>query len=97
MAGYFDGAKVAVSGNDSYAYMTTAPDLADDSLDVSYGEVLANEEYRPDKIALRIYGDETLDWVIDEANSFDHGVKEYARGVKLRFPAKAELRKMGII
>ena len=97
MSGYFGGAKTAVSGNDSYVYMPTRPNLADASLDATYVEVEPHEAFRPDKIAMRVYGDETLDWVLDEANSFDHGVSEYVIGAKLRAPTKAELRKMGII
>ncbi len=97
MSGYFNNAKIATSGNDNYVYMVRTPNFADTSLDVTYDAVLPNEEYRPDKIALRIYGDEKLDWVIDEANSFNHGVEEYKRGTKLRLPLKRELRKFGVI
>lgn len=34
-------------------------------------------EYRPDKIAAYLYNNERMGWVIDLANGFTNGVKEY--------------------
>lgn len=95
MGGFFDGAKTAVSGNDKYVAMPRSLDLA--SLDGSYTTVMDNEVNRPDKIALRAYGDENLDWVVDEANGFSHGFSEYSLGRRIFLPDRGELVRAGAI
>ena len=34
-------------------------------------------EFRPDKIAAYLYGDDTISWVLDLTNNFTDGIKEY--------------------
>ena len=93
--GFFKNAKTTSSGNDVYTYMSAAANIR--AFNYTLTTVADTEEFRPDKIALRCLGDERLDWVIDEANGFAHGAKEYTRATQLRIPLRTELQKAGIL
>lgn len=49
------------------------------------------EIYRSDKIAFRIYGRTDLFWLLDYANNFNHGFKEYALGAKIFYISPNDL------
>lgn len=53
--------------------------------------VATNEIYRSDKIAHRLYNDSSLFWLIDHANNFKHGFKEYYRGAKIFYISPNDL------
>ena len=55
-----------------------------------------DEEYRADKIAYRLLGSDNLSWVLDVANNFTHGFKEYKEGVTIRYPIQEAIKAMGI-
>lgn len=54
------------------------------------------DEFRPDKIAFRFYGNEKLSWIIDEVNNF-FSIKEYygSRKIKILKTEILELLKIG--
>ena len=55
------------------------------------------EQYRPDKIAFNLLGDQSLDWVLDEINFFHHGISEYVAGLEINYLAREYLRLIGIV
>lgn len=55
------------------------------------------EEYRADKIAFKFYGDESLSWVLDKANNFVHGFKEYKEGRIILRPTLEAMREMRLL
>ena len=59
--------------------------------------VLPEEQYRPDKLSMRLYGSQDMSWAIDVANGFVNGIREYVAGVRVVYPAPEELRKLGLI
>lgn len=59
-------------------------------------EIQSDEQYRPDKVADRIYNDPSLSWIIDEANNWFH-LKEYTIGKKFLYPNENTLIQMGIL
>jgi len=55
------------------------------------------EQYRADKIAYKFFQDASLSWVLDVANNFKHGFKEYTEGRVIKIPTNEVLRLMKII
>lgn len=45
-----------------------------------------NMEYRPDKLSAYYYGDPNMSWIIDFANKFTNGIKDYYAGRKILVP-----------
>lgn len=43
-------------------------------------------EYRPDKVATYYLGSSTYSWMIDLANDFENGIKDYKLGRKILVP-----------
>lgn len=59
-------------------------------------EIQSDEQYRPDKVAYRVYNDASLSWIIDDANNWFH-VKDYTIGRKFYRPSETTLVQMGIL
>lgn len=59
-------------------------------------EINSDEQFRPDKVAYRLYNDAQLSWVVDEANNWYH-IKEYTIGRKFLYPTETTLIQMGIL
>lgn len=57
--------------------------------------IAANEVYRPDKIALRLYNNPLLSWILDEANSF-YSFSDYTINKEIYYPTTEALDLMGI-
>ena len=57
--------------------------------------ILSTENFRPDKISYRLYGNPMLSWVLDDANNFYH-MKEYTANRSILYPSKQALDIMGI-
>jgi hypothetical protein len=57
--------------------------------------ILSNENFRPDKISYRLYGNPMLSWILDDANSFYH-MKEYYANRIIKYPSKEALDIMRI-
>ena len=57
--------------------------------------ILSNENFRPDKVSYRLYGNPMLSWIIDETNNFYH-MKEYYANRIIKYPSKEALNIMGI-
>jgi hypothetical protein len=57
--------------------------------------ILITEQYRPDKVAFRLYNNPLLSWVIDEANSF-YSISDYTYEKKIYYPSQRALDLMGI-
>ena len=57
------------------------------------------EQYRPDKIAYRLYGDPMLSWIIDYANEFTgkDKIKGYVAGKVIDYPRLETLRTIGLL
>lgn len=57
------------------------------------------EEFRPDKIANRLYRDPTFSWVIDYANGFTGKEKfsAYKSGLMIKYVREETLRSMGLL
>jgi len=51
--------------------------------------------FRPDKIALKIYNDESLDYLLDLINNFSH-IKEYYNKRRIKIILPSELNSKGI-
>jgi len=62
-----------------------------------YHIISPEEQYRADKIAYAIYGDDRLSWVLDVANNFYNGFSEYTSGREIKFPLVEGLIQMGIL
>lgn len=58
--------------------------------------VQANEIFRPDKIAFRLYDNPLMSWVIDEVNNFYNGFSEYYINREIFYPSTEALDIMGI-
>lgn len=54
-------------------------------------------QYRPDKIAFYLFGDEFGDWILDRINSFTHGIEEYYAGREILYLERDALKKIGAI
>ena len=52
----------------------------------TYGYVLPEMEYRPDKLAAYYMGDSNLAWSIVIANGFVNGIKDFTLGRKIKIP-----------
>jgi hypothetical protein len=59
--------------------------------------ILPEEEYRPDKIAFNLWGDQTMSWVLSAINNFYSGIREYKNGVTIFYVEKDVLRALGIL
>ena len=57
--------------------------------------ITARTEYRPDKIAWDLYGDDSLSWVIDEINGAGHA-SFYTKGKEIFYLPPAILLQLGI-
>lgn len=58
--------------------------------------VLITEEFRPDKIALRLYQEPLASWILDEANNFYNGFSDYYHNREIYYPSITALDLMGI-
>ena len=92
---YFDYATIVVDDDEksrlSLSYTPQLPKLK--SLLTS--KVLPEEQYRPDKVAYRLYRNPLLSWVIDESNNWYH-LKNYTAGTTFYYPSITALEYMGI-
>jgi hypothetical protein len=92
---YFDYATI-VTDNDnilrlSLSYTPQLPILES----LLTNKILPEEQYRPDKVAYRLYRNPLLSWVIDEANNWYH-FNNYIAGSSFYYPSIAALNSMGI-
>lgn len=56
--------------------------------DYTKGTVLQGMEFRPDKLASYYLGDERLGWILDLANDFKNGIKDYYLGREIIIPTR---------
>jgi len=95
---FFDYASIE-RNDDGRRYLTPAqiPDLPISQL--AETRIDETEQYRPDKIANRLYGDPTLNWIIDLANCFVGKEKfsGYVAGKIILYPRTSTLRLMGVL
>lgn len=56
-----------------------------------------HEEFRPDKIAYNIWGNQLLSWVLNQINYFTHGIQEYTAGREINYLDAEMLRDLGIL
>ena len=50
------------------------------------GKILSGMEYRPDKVAAYYLGGSNYSWLIDLANDFTEGIKDYYKGREILIP-----------
>lgn len=50
-----------------------------------YHTITPEQKYRPDKIALELYGDQNAYWLLDIINDFTHGIIEYKPNKKIKY------------
>jgi len=50
------------------------------------GTILSGMEYRPDKVAAYYLGGTNYSWMIDLANDFTEGIKDYYKGREILIP-----------
>lgn len=55
------------------------------------------EQYRPDKIAFNLLGNQSLSWVFDCINFFKNGIEEYYAGREINYLERDVLKKLGIM
>lgn len=92
---YFDYAPTTIDRRDNIEYKAIAFIQNFSSLDILLTETVQdNEQFRPDKISYRLYGQFDLDWVLNITNGFDHGFKEYTIGRIIKYPRESDLNKI---
>jgi hypothetical protein len=57
--------------------------------------ILEKENYRPDKVSYRLFGDPNLSWVLDEINSF-YLFSDYYLGREIYYLTETGLKSIGI-
>jgi hypothetical protein len=57
--------------------------------------ILTTEQYRPDKISYRLFGDPNLSWLLDDINSF-YSFSEYYLGREIYYLGTNGLSAIGI-
>lgn len=95
---FFDFASIEENDNGvSYLTPSLVPELPISPL--AETRIDETEQYRPDKIAYRLYGDPTLNWIIDQANGFlgKEKFSGYVAGKIIQYPRVSTLRIMGIL
>jgi len=96
----FDYSSINIDIDNSFfagiSYFPTAEELVGDG-DYTYTEILPIEEFRPDKIAYRVFGNQNLHWILDVLNDFPNGITEYTRGKTIKYVSLAQLQNLGII
>lgn len=55
-------------------------------------KILKGMEYRPDKVAAYYLGNPNYSWIIDLANNFTEGIKEYRLGRTILIPNLNDVR-----
>lgn len=92
---YFDYAPVTTDRRDNIEYKAIAFIQNFSSLDILLTDTVQdNEQFRPDKISYRLYGQPDFDWVLNITNGFDHGFKEYTIGKTFKYPRESDLNKI---
>ena len=92
---YFDFSKI-ISDDINYSGVAETPDFSIYEENFLIHTIDATEQYRPDKIAWMLWGDENLSWVLDEINEFVDPLTEYYAGRKIKYLQKSYLEKLGI-
>lgn len=59
--------------------------------------ILPEEEYRPDKIAFNLWGDQKASWVLSAINKFYSGIREYEAGITIFYVEKSVLSALGVL
>ena len=59
--------------------------------------ILPTEEYRPDKIANKLWDAPDLTWILDILNDFTNGISEYRSGITIRYISQTTLTNLGIL
>jgi len=54
------------------------------------------EQYRPDKIAYNLWGNQYSSWILDLINNFTHGIQEYYMGRQIQYLESTVLNKLGM-
>ena len=57
--------------------------------------ILEKENFRPDKVSYRLFGDPNLSWIIDEINNF-YSFSDYYLGREIYYLTQAGLEAIGI-
>lgn len=78
------------------SYFPTVLEIIGDGI-VYTTQILGEENYRPDKIADRLWGIPDLNWVLDILNDFQNGIQEYTRNTTIQYVSLEQLRKIGFI
>jgi len=77
--------------------ITYTPDLSEYSDYFKTHTITEMEEFRPDKIANKLWYQEDAAWVLNEINYFQHGIKEYIRGKEIKYLERDILVNLGIL
>ena len=95
---FFDYASTYLEDGQFYKGLSYTPSAADiiGTETVLYTYVKANEIYRPDKIAQRLWGYDDS-WVLDILNNFNNGIKEYTLGTRISYISKVRMRNLGLL
>jgi len=59
--------------------------------------ILDSEDFRPDKIAKRLWGAPDLSWVLDVLNGFTNGISEYSRKTVILYVPLKRMHTIGLI
>jgi len=96
--GYFDGAEVLID-DDNIKYSGICFGVPDFTKYLSQCKTLiitSRLEYRPDKIAWDLYGDDNLGWVIDEINGA-MSPEFYILGKEVKYLLPSILSTLGVL
>lgn len=78
------------------SYFPTPTEIFGDEI-VRTTELRADEIYRPDKLAKRLWGVPNANWILDILNDFETGIKEYTKNVEIKYVTAERLRSLGLI
>lgn len=55
------------------------------------------DQYRPDKICLKLFNNQDASWILDEINNFSGNVDEYYLGREIFYLPQAQLTSLGLL
>ena len=94
---YFDFTKTLIDDdNVAYSGVAQTPDFSIYEDNFKLKVIQAEEQYRPDKIAWKLWNDGDLAWVLDEINNFDGSCQNYETNKTIKYLEKTYLEKLGI-
>lgn len=100
MNNYFDYATIINTTNEitrrdiSYSSISYSPILPLKTSMIK-SKILQTENYRPDKVSYRLFGDPFLSWLLDEINNF-YSISDYYSGREIYYLGPNGLKSIGI-